>query len=430
MLLTLIVALSLRQQSADPRLIGAARKDLSGWIQLKLAGKPRDIGYQYGFLAAREIDDAQRARRSQIHGEYDWNWYRKTAKDLFWPKVDREYQEELAGQAEGLQAKGFKEDVWDVLAYNANIELGDYYIPWLRAQKTGQAVRGTRESCSAFIANGKCTKDGQIVMGHNLWWDYLMGERANVLLDITPEKGNRIVMDAFCGFIHSGTDFGYNAAGMTLCETTIDGFAGFDPKGTPEFVRMRKALQYAESTDDMVRIFKEGNNGGYANTWLIGDTKKNEIAKLELGLKHVNLWRSLDGYYVGSNFPEDPKLIEDEIPGGWDANPQINGCETRRQRWNQLIQTNQGKIDSDLARIFLGDTYDINEKKEVESGSVLCGKGGGGGACNAKVVDAAMVKAWSIWARFGVPDGSPKPLASQGSYYKDIPSWPWERIKL
>ena len=29
----------------------------------------------------------------------------------------------------------------------------------------------------------------------------------------------------------------------------------------------------------------DGNNGGYANDWLLGDSKTGEIAQLELGLK-------------------------------------------------------------------------------------------------------------------------------------------------
>ena len=53
------------------------------------------------------------------------------------------------------------------------------------------------------------------------------------------------------------------------------------PRGV-EFVRARKAMQYSASIDDVARIFKEGNNGGYANDWLIADTHKNEIASLEL----------------------------------------------------------------------------------------------------------------------------------------------------
>jgi len=56
---------------------------------------------------------------------------------------------------------------------------------------------------------------------------------------------------------------------------------------------------------------KEGNNGGYANNWL-ADVKTNEIASLELGLKNVNLRRSKNGYFVGSNFPVDEKLGKEE----------------------------------------------------------------------------------------------------------------------
>jgi len=56
-------------------------------------------------------------------------------------------------------------------------------------------------------------------------------------------------------------------------------------------VRARKAAQYSSSIDDFARIMKEGNNGGYANTWLIADIGKNEIGQLELGLKNVTLER-------------------------------------------------------------------------------------------------------------------------------------------
>ena len=48
---------------------------------------------------------------------------------------------------------------------------------------------------------------------------------------------------------------------------------------------------------------KEGNNGGYANNWLVADTRTNEIASLELGLKNVTLRRTKDGYFVGHELP-------------------------------------------------------------------------------------------------------------------------------
>jgi hypothetical protein len=372
---------------------------------------------------------------------YDWDWARNSAKNLFWSKLDPEYREELQGQADGLQAKGYKYDTWDVLAYNAYIELKDYYIPYLQAKRTGSRQGTTRESCSAFIATGSTTKDGKIVMGHNLWWDYVMGQRCNVLLDITPEKGNRVMMDAFCGFIHSGSDFAINSAGMMLCETTISGFSGFDPSGMPEFMRMRKAIQYSNSLSGMAKIFENGNNGGYANTWLLGDTKTNEIGKLELGLKNVEFVHKSDGFYEGSNFPENPKLIAEEVPSGWNSDPKSNGCEDRRLRWIKLLTDNKGQVTPDLAKVFLADTYDEANGVRGASGSTLCGRMDGelAGAVNTKVVDSNMVSNMTLWAKMGFSNGSTLSAAEFikgfgfGEYkpfLRDIKNQPWTVFPL
>ena len=93
----------LAPSQVDARLAGASRHDQAGWINLHLQGKPRDIGYQYGFLAAAEIDDAHKALAlSFSRAPYDWAWARKTAQELFWNKLDPEYRQEIQGQAEGL----------------------------------------------------------------------------------------------------------------------------------------------------------------------------------------------------------------------------------------------------------------------------------------------------------------------------------------
>ena len=54
---------------------------------------------------------------------------------------------------------------------------------------------------------------------------------------------------------------------------------------------------------------KRGNNGGYANAWLLGDINTREIARLELGLKFTAYEKKRDGYFVGSNIAEDPKIL-------------------------------------------------------------------------------------------------------------------------
>jgi hypothetical protein len=369
-----------------------------------------------------DAHNALRFSTNQASGK-PWQWFRDEAKRMFWPRLDPEYQEELQGQTDGLRAKGVPLDVWDVLAFNGYIELQDYYLPWTRRQPSD------KQSCSAFVAVGSATKDGKVVMGHNLWWDALMGQRFNFILDIRPATGHRVVMDALPGFIHSGSDFALNDAGILVTETTIAGFAGFDPKGKPEFMRMRKATQYADSLDQWVTIMKDGNNGGYANTWLLADTKRNEIGKLELGLKNVTFERTKDGYYVGANFPENPKLIAEEIPGGWDTNAPRNGCEKRKFRWRTLLDAAKGKVEAELAKLFLADTIDAETGVNRASNGTLCGLWGDemGGAMNTKVTTTDLAAQMSFWARMGQSDGSeirydgrrPTPLLN------DILTQPW-----
>ena len=55
----------------------------------------------------------------------------------------------------------------------------------------------------------------------------------------------------------------------------------FNVDGSPQSNRIRKAAQYANSIDDVVKILTD-NSGMYTNDWLIGDTKTDEIAVLLL----------------------------------------------------------------------------------------------------------------------------------------------------
>ena len=235
-----------------------------------------------------------------------------------------------------------------MVALNAWLEL-PYYDKWYD-KSTGAPSNGAGpgDHCSAFVATGSYTRISRVVIGHNNWTSYSSGERWNIVFDITPGDGNRIIMDGMPGLIHCGDDFGINAAGIMITETTISSFTGFDPNGIPEFVRARKAMQYAESIDDFARIMKEGNNGGYANNWLIADRKTNEVASLELGLKNVTLLRTKDGFFVGSNFPNDPKLIKEETD--FDPKDRSKSENARHARWLALMEENKGKIDIAAAR--------------------------------------------------------------------------------
>jgi hypothetical protein len=423
----------------------APREDRDGWITLVLTGAPQDRGFQHGYALAVEIDDAIQALQLEItHHHEAWTTYRDAAQHLFWNRLDREYQQEITGIAAGLKARGYSYDVQDVLAYNAHIEIGDYYLPSRQMKHAGIRISRAPSACSAFVATGKQTADGKVVMGHNLWWGYLLGQRWRVILDIRPDTGHRILMDALPGFIHSASDFVVNSAGILITETTIGGFMGFDENGLPEFQRARKAAQYSSSLDDFYQIMTRGNNGGYANTWLLADTKTEEIGKLELGLQNVAFSRSHSGFFYGANYPEDVNLAANECFPGVADSP---GCAGRRTRWAHLMADNRGKIDAEAAKRFLGDTYDETQHRTGASSSTLCGRGdldardgySLSGAVNAKVVTSEMATHMRIWARMGFPDGSAfevKPYlerhpnaAWMAPRLHDSPTQPWTLIE-
>jgi hypothetical protein len=392
----------------------------AGWTFVHLQGTPEQIGFEHGYLLAPEIEDAKQAIELSTTHEVNHNWgeLRQVAQRYFWPKVPHEYRMELEGIVHGLQARGSKLDVTDLVAMNAFMEFPYYYDSAKRNQAKGVPGGESEpaEHCSAFIATGAYTKDGRIVIGHNNWSDYLTGSRWDVIFDIVPASGHRFLMDGVPGLIHSGDDFGMNDAGIVITETTIGNFHGFDTNGVPEFVRARRAMQYASSVDDFARMMEEGNNGGYANTWLIGDLKSNEIARLELGLKYVTLERTKDGYFVGANFPINPKLIAEETDFSSDADAPDR---LRHRRWDQLMAQYKGRIDVQAAEKFETDHYDVLTGKDEPSEHTLCGhvdkssrglKGwqdpyGPAGAVEAKVADAAMASRLSFIAGSGHPCG-------------------------
>jgi hypothetical protein len=359
----------------DERLKSAVRRPaVNGWTYVHLEGTPAEIGFQHGYLLAAEIQDMQKVFALELtHDDgKDWNFFRDAAKNVLWPHIEQEYREELQGIAEGLNAQGVNLDVWDVVTMNASQEWSYYVAEYDKAHKIASLPTvAAPEHCSAFVAVGSYTKDGRVVIAHNNWTNYLDGSRWTIAFDIAPAHGYRLLMDGLPGLIHSGDDFGLNAVGIVITETTISGFHGYDATGVPEFVRARKAMQYAASIDDAARIFKEGNNGGYANDWLIADTRKNEIASLELGLKNVTLERKTDGYFVGSNFPINPKLAAEETDFALTDN--ANSANARHHRWEQLMSENKGKIDVPMAEKFLADHVDSVTGKTEPSERTLCG---------------------------------------------------------
>ncbi len=427
----------------------ARRFERAGWVYLRTEGEPRQRGFQYGYLLAPEIAEGLRATRVdwEYHSAMPWPWLLERATAMFLPKIDAENLAELDGIAEGARAAGINVSRADLIAYNGMFELGSYWWPTeLKKIKEGPTPP-VRQSCSAFIATGTWTRDGNVVLGHNTMQSYAEVFPKVVQL-IVPSHGHRILWQTYPGWIHSGTDFFITDAGLAGAETTIGGFDGFATNGVPEFVRMRRATQDGSSIDEWCEIMKRGNNGGYANAWLLGDVNTTEIARLELGLKYIGYEKKRDGYFVGSNIAEDRKILRFETESH--ETDIRESSVARRVRWKQLMQQHAGKIDLALAKRFEADHFDTCKGKVRPGGRTLCGHFeldpepagpwpgvpyGCAGTVDAKVVDAALAKRLAFAARWGSACGTPflakKFLAAHPQFdwmtgiLKDRLSQPW-----
>jgi len=432
------------------------RADKAGWIYLHTEGEPFERGFQRGYLLSREIAEALHTTRvSWAHqSAMDWKWLVERAAPLFLPKIDPENLAEIDGMAAGLRVAGHFITREDLVAYNGWIELSEYWWPAeLRKLKENPAesVVSVHQSCSSFIATGSLTTDGNVVLGHNTMQSYA-DVLPRVIEDLHPSHGHRILWQTNPGWIHSGTDFFLTDAGLIGSETTIAGFEGFETNGIPEFIRMRRATQDASSIEQWCQIMKLGNNGGYANAWLLGDIHTKEIARLELGLKYAGFEKKRDGFFTGSNVAEDPKILRLETSA--DETDIRSSSVARRVRWKQLLQENAGKINLALAKRFEADHFDTYRGKYQLTARTLCGHfdldpepekpwpGVPYGCCgtvDGKVVDATMARNMSFAARWGSACGTAflarKYLAAHPQFdwmqstLKDRPSEPWVQFQ-
>jgi hypothetical protein len=415
-------------------LLKANRHEKEGWIYLHIEGTPRARGFQHGYLLAKEIREAIRVLSAgwNYQTAMEWTWFVKKAGEILTPKVDAENLVEIDGIVEGMKTTGVITTRDEIVALNGYMELMDYWWPSVKDSVHSHSTERPRESCSSFIATGSMTADGKIVLGHNTmggYWD----PDCNVVLDILPEKGHHILMQSLAGFIHSGTDFFLTDAGLVGSETTIGDFYPFDPKGVPEFSRMRSATQYASSIDEWCEIMKKGNNGGYANAWLIGDINTNEIARLELGLKYIGFEKKKEGFFTGSNVAEDLKILRFETTRD-ETNIKLSSV-ARRVRWKQIMKENAGKINIKLAEVMEADHYDSYLGKINPGQRSLCGHWeldpqltdsyipfSPEGTVDGKVVDYQMARQMSFRARWGSSCGMP---FSAGDFLVKHPQFEW-----
>jgi hypothetical protein len=396
----------------------AYRYPVGGWIYVHIEGQPYERGYQHGHLMAKEIPQYMERCAAELDPRgknKTWNLARTTASALFLHGFDQEILEEMKGIADGASDAGARWegrsiDLTDIIVVNTTVELGDLSSALTVTPNGLEGLRlaapkyvpndvnrksGALDHCSAFAATGAATRDGRMVIGHTTWWPLTLAEQTNVMLDIKPTTGHRVLMQSYPGGIESGTDWYQNDAGIVLTETTINQ-SPFNINGTPIAYRARKAIQYGDDIDQVVQYLSTKNNGLYTNEWLLGDAKTNEIALFELGTYKTRLYRSskgdwfggTEGFYWGDNNAKDlgVRLEENSDPNG--ASTYVPYVPTNRDlKWQALYREYKGKIDEQFGFMAFHTAPLVSAT-----------------AMDAKVVTADMASRMMVWADFGKPN--------------------------
>lgn len=389
----------------------AFRFEDKGWIFVHIEGEPYSRGFDYGYLLAGEIAEfitKLGTGKNNSNPKAGWNEIRFAADALMLRKYDEEYLTEMKGIADGIKNAGVsifdrQADLIDIVAANSAIDISycEDALHVTPTPLTGKsflaaedelALHDKLHKCSSFLATKSASKDKRIVFGQLFMWGGYTGNNWNVIVDVQPSKGNRLVYETFPGGIHSGADFYINGSGIMIGETTVNQ-GPFNPDGTPQSNRIRKAAQYANSIDDVVSILTTKNNGLYTNDWLIGDTKTDEVAILVLGTIRHKLWRSSENDFYGGqkdwywsvNNNKSEDVRKEYITNDNDAPYDIIFRPVNRDlEFRKFYESNHGSIDA-VSGIKLLATSPINRPH----------------ACDGKVTTSEMAERLMFFANFG-----------------------------
>jgi len=381
----MMVPVSVSAADSDP-LEGSFICEQDGWLFVHLEGSPYEIGFQNGYLVGESANFWLISYVGTEGAEEE-----RAIAEILWPMIPEEYQQEIDGIVDGLHAAGYTNwDVWDVVGANAWADEGTY-----------------EGGCSAFIATGDATTDGQIVTGH-----ITMSVKAGdfmyyVMFDVTPDEGYRFRYQSAGASMWSGQDWYLNETGLIVSETSL-GNSVRDPSGIPVFVRIRQALQYTNNITDFITVMTTNNSGSYPNEWLVGDAKTGDICSLMLGCYAWDINRTFNGFYPSCNYPYYDNF---RIEAGLDVPAPYPPTSTRAVRWLEFIDEYYGEVDVEVGKLFFEDDIISSYRPTNRSGGY-----------DAKVSSSELVlDDMGMWAVWGNP--ASKPFDIEAYLAEKSPEW-------
>lgn len=412
-------------------------KTINGWITIKIHGKPYERGFSHGRILSKEIKKVFEIFPFMIEQEFDISFieYNKTCIDIIKPQIIKhfpEFYEELRGISEGAFSNGVLCSIDKLIGWNSYLSMSDYINnpSKIKQHKNNAHHSHSGSRCSAFIATGDATENGDIIMAHNTHCDFVSAQLFNIILHVKPDKGYAFKIQTAPGCIASGMDWFVCSSGMIGCETTISEIKYKPVFGAPYFCRIRQAMQYGASIDDYNKIMLHDNAGDYACSWLFGNIKTNEIGILEIGLKHHYIEKTMNGLFYGMN-----SAINDELRKTETHDTKIydltNSSGSRNYRLNQLLNDKYyGEINIENAKVILSDHFNTAKNAVSPDNLSICRHSELDdsqthynfpfGCVDGKVMNSQMAKTLTFEGRFGSACGR---VFNANQYLKKHPEY-------
>lgn len=397
----------------------------AGWKMLHIYGSPYERGFAHGYLLKNDLKRVLKSFPFLVKEiiKVEFSEYIKESNRQIKPQIKKyfpEYYTEIKGISDGAKRAGINVSVDFLIGWNSHMSLSYFF------------KKNFFNHCSAFIATGKATEKGDIVMAHNTHTDFITGQLYNIIMRIVPDSGHPFVMQTSPGLIASISDWFICSTGIVGCETTISGINYVPDFGTPFFCRIREAMQYGKTLDDYVKIMLKHNAGDYACSWLFGDINTNEIMLFELGLKNHSVQRTKNGLFYGMNSVMDDNFRKKET-NDIDHNNISISVGARNNRLNELLNKKYyGKINLSIGKTVMSDHYDTYLNRYEPNSRSICKHLETSiehcktqpfyprGCTDAKVVNTEMAKNMMFLGRFGSGCGR---KFSVKKHVKEHPEW-------